>query len=75
MDEPVETLQQTTSLLTRTAIEYGPRLLAAALVLLGLGNAVVAAVFGGALKARIENVTEWWGALIFVAVFLALSAM
>jgi len=34
MDEPVETLQQTTSLLTRTAIEYGPRLLAAALVLL-----------------------------------------
>jgi small conductance mechanosensitive channel len=34
MDEPVETLQQTTSLVTRIAIEYGPRLLAAALVLL-----------------------------------------
>ena len=33
MDEPVETLQQTTSLVTRFAIEYGPRLLAAALVL------------------------------------------
>jgi small conductance mechanosensitive channel len=34
MDEPVETLQQTTSLLTRIGIEYGPRLLAAALALL-----------------------------------------
>lgn len=55
-------------------LEHAMLGLAAALVLLGLGNAVVAAVFGGALKARIENVTEWWGALIFVAVFVALSA-
>lgn len=34
MDEPVETLQHTTNLLTRLAVDYGPRLLAAALVLL-----------------------------------------
>jgi small conductance mechanosensitive channel len=34
MDEPVETLQRTSSLLTTAAVEYGPRLLAAALVLL-----------------------------------------
>ncbi|MBA4177974.1 MAG: hypothetical protein C0505_15670 [Leptothrix sp. (in: Bacteria)] len=56
-------------------LEVAMLALAAALVLLGLGNAIVAAVFGGALKARIENVTEWWGALIFVAVFVALAAM
>jgi len=33
MDEPVETLQQTHDLVTRLAIEFGPRLLSAALVL------------------------------------------
>ena len=56
-------------------LEVTMLVLAAALVLLGLGNAIVAAVLGGEWKARIENVTEWWAALIFVAVFLALAAM
>jgi hypothetical protein len=37
--------------------------LLAAVVLLGVGNAVVGAVVGGALADRVENVTEWWGSL------------
>jgi hypothetical protein len=45
------------------------------LVTLGLVNAIVAALFGDAVKARIENVTEWWGALVFVLGFLALAVM
>jgi len=49
--------------------------LAALLVTLGLVNAIVAALFDDAVKARIENVTEWWGALVFVLGFLALAAM
>jgi len=49
--------------------------LAATLVVLGLGNAIVAAAFGDPWKDRIENLTEWWGALIFVLGFLALAAM
>ncbi len=49
--------------------------LAAALVLLGLGNALVAAAFGEPLKGRVENVTEWWGALIFVLGFGAIAAL
>jgi hypothetical protein len=49
--------------------------LAGLLVTLGLVNATVAALFGDAAKARIENVTEWWGALVFVLGFLALAAM
>lgn len=49
--------------------------LAGLLVLLGLGNALVAALIGGEWKARIENVTEWWGALIFVLCFFGLALM
>lgn len=49
--------------------------LSAALVLLGLGNALVAAALGDEAKYRVENVTEWWGALIFVVGFVALAAM
>ena len=49
--------------------------LACTLVALGIGNALVAALLGGEWKARIENVTEWWGALIFVLCFLALAAL
>ncbi len=49
--------------------------LAVALALLGLGNSVAAPMVGDALKLRIENVTEWWGALIFVIGFCALAAM
>ncbi|MDZ7589158.1 MAG: hypothetical protein U5L05_00405 [Rubrivivax sp.] len=49
--------------------------LAAVLVALGLVNAAVAALFGEPLKGRIENVTEWWGALVFVLGFGALAAV
>lgn len=49
--------------------------LAGVLVLLGLGNALVAAALGAPLKARVENVTEWWGALVFVVGFAALAAL
>lgn len=56
-------------------LEHAMVALAVALVLLGLGNAIVAAAFGEPLKGRVENVTEWWGALIFVLGFLALAAM
>ena len=47
--------------------------LAALLVALGLVNALVAALFDAKVKARIENVTEWWGALVFVLGFAALA--
>ena len=50
-------------------------LLAAALVSLGLVNSMATPMVGAALKLRIENVTEWWGALIFVIGFCALAAM
>jgi hypothetical protein len=49
--------------------------LAVLLVSLGLVNAGVAALFGEPLKGRIENVTEWWGALVFVLGFGALAAI
>ncbi len=49
--------------------------MAVALPLLGIGNAIVAALFDDALKARVENVTEWWGSLIFVLGFLLIAAM
>ena len=49
--------------------------LACTLVALGLVNAIVAALLSPAIKARTENITEWWGALIFVLCFCALAAM
>ncbi len=49
--------------------------LAVTLVLLGLVNAIVAAVFGEPLKGRMENVTEWWGGVIFVLGFFAIAAL
>lgn len=49
--------------------------LAVTLVLLGVGNAIVAAVIGGELKNRVENVTEWWGSLIFVIGFFSITWM
>jgi hypothetical protein len=55
--------------------ELAMLVLATALVLLGLVNAIVAATLGQTAKLRVENVTEWWGALIFVLGFLALAAM
>jgi len=49
--------------------------LALALVTLGLLNALVAAFLGDEIKGRMENVTEWWAALIFVLGFVALAAI
>jgi hypothetical protein len=49
--------------------------LATTLVLMGVCNAIIAAAIGGELKLRVENVTEWWGALIFVLGFCALAWM
>jgi xanthine/uracil/vitamin C permease (AzgA family) len=49
--------------------------MAVALPLLGLGNAAVAAWFDEQLKDRVENVTEWWGALIFVLGFFLIAAL
>jgi len=56
-------------------LESAMLVLGTALVLLGIVNAIVAAVFGEPLKGRMENVTEWWGALIFVLGFFAIAAM
>ena len=49
--------------------------LACTLVALGVVNAIVAAVLSPEWKGRTENVTEWWGALIFVLCFCALALM
>ena len=49
--------------------------LAALLVGLGLLNAALAPLLGPEGKLRLENVTEWWGALIFVVVFCTLAAV
>ncbi|RVU45268.1 hypothetical protein [Rubrivivax rivuli] len=49
--------------------------LACTLVALGVVNAIVAALLSAEAKARTENVTEWWGALIFVLCFCALALM
>jgi len=49
--------------------------IAVALPMLGVGNAIVAAFFDDALKARVENVTEWWGSLTFVLGFFLIAAM
>ncbi len=58
-----------------TALVRAHVLLACTLVLLGVANAIVAATLSAEWKGRIENVTEWWGALIFVLCFWALAAM
>jgi hypothetical protein len=49
--------------------------LLAAVVLLGVGNAVVGAVAGDALADRVENVTEWWGALGLALGFCVLASL
>jgi hypothetical protein len=49
--------------------------LAALLVGLGLLNAALAPLLGPEGKLRLENVTEWWGALIFVVVFCTLASL
>jgi len=57
------------------ALRHAMVALSVGLVMLGLGNAMVGAAADGELKYRVENLTEWWGALIFVLGFVALAAM
>ncbi len=71
----VQALVRVGRLVMPRALEHAMVTLATTLVLLGVGNAIVAAAFGEPLKGRVENVTEWWGALIFVLGFCALAAM
>lgn len=54
-------------------VEHAMVALALALVALGLGNALIAWLFDDEVKGRIENVTEWWAALIFMMGFFALA--
>lgn len=56
-------------------VGHGLTALAVLLVALGVLNALTAALIGGETKARVENITEWWGALIFVLGFFALAAI
>lgn len=49
--------------------------LGCALVLLGLGNAVLSELLQDPAKDVVQNVTEWWGGAIFVAVFAVLTAI
>jgi hypothetical protein len=71
----VQALVRARRLFMPRGLERAMVALASTLVLLGLGNAIVAAAFGEPLKGRVENVTEWWGALIFVFGFCAIAAM
>lgn len=54
-------------------VEHAMVVLALTLVGLGLGNALIAWLFDDEVKGRIENVTEWWAALIFMMGFFALA--
>jgi hypothetical protein len=44
-----------------------------AIVLLGLGNAMVGAWADDELKDRVENATEWWGSLGMTLAFVVLA--
>jgi hypothetical protein len=46
-----------------------------AVVLLGVGNAVVGAVAGDALADRVENITEWWGSLGLALGFAVIASL
>lgn len=48
-------------------------LLLTLLVLLGLANALAAPWLDEALRDRVQNVTEWWAALILSAIFVLLA--
>lgn len=49
--------------------------LAIALVTLGILNAALGPLFDEATQDRIENVTEWWGSLIFTVGFVVLAIL
>ncbi|MBK9135092.1 MAG: hypothetical protein IPM15_12360 [Betaproteobacteria bacterium] len=54
-------------------VEHAMVALALSLVALGLGHALLAAFLDDEAKGRLENITEWWAALIFMLGFFALA--
>lgn len=48
---------------------------AGALLALGIANAILGPMFDAQMKDKIENITEWWGSLIFTLVFMAIAAV
>ena len=48
---------------------------AGALLALGVANAILGPMFDAQVKDKIENITEWWGSLIFTLVFMAIAAV
>lgn len=50
-------------------------ILMAAVLLLGLMNAVLTTFFDAAVKDRIENITEWWAALALSSLIASLSVV
>jgi hypothetical protein len=47
----------------------------AAIVALGLGNALAGLWADAALKDRIENATEWWGSLGLTLAFVVIASL
>lgn len=47
----------------------------AAIVAMGLGNALVGAFADAALKDRVENATEWWGSLGLTLAFVVVASV
>ena len=48
---------------------------AGALLALGVANAILGPMFDAQMKDKIENITEWWGSLVFTLVFMAIAAI
>jgi hypothetical protein len=66
---------RTGALHARARLDIALLALAVALVTLGVVNAALGPLFDLSTKDRIENVTEWWGSLIFTVVFLVLALL
>lgn len=49
--------------------------LGGALATLGVVNAIVSPLLAEPAKDRLQNITEWWGALAFVAAFVVLAVI
>ena len=54
-------------------LRHGLHVLLGLLVLLGLANAALGPLLDAAAQDRVENVTEWWGALVMTLLFFALA--
>jgi hypothetical protein len=55
--------------------EHGLTALLGAMVLLGIGNAMVGWWADAQTQDRIENVTEWWGSLALTLAFVTLASL